>query len=151
MSVLGSQVDVDMEESVPDPVPKHQGHTGTGCYKLHDHEFMRPRGRPARKGGGGPPPAPPGGNGPVGQPANLMDLPVAEIPTQQTGGNTTKALKHLYQRTPVSGSTLPARYTSALLFSQKSFALGGLQNVKKKITTNIVNEMVLDTSNVLIY
>ena len=54
MSVLGSQVDVDMEESVPDPVPKHQGHTGTGCYKLHDHEFIRPRGRPPlRKGGGG--------------------------------------------------------------------------------------------------
>ena len=41
MSVLGSQVDVDMDESVPDPVPKHQGHTGTGCYKLHDHEFLR--------------------------------------------------------------------------------------------------------------
>jgi len=70
MSVLGSQVDVDMEESVPDPVPKHQGHTGTGCYKLHDHEFVRPRGRPARKGGGPAEAGPP--------PANLMDLPVAE-------------------------------------------------------------------------
>ena len=111
MSVLGSQVDVDMEESVPDPVPKHQGHTGTGCYKLHDHEFMRPREqrRPARKGGGGPPPSTnkSGGPAPGGEPANLMDLPVLEMAAGpgQHNVNATKALKqHLNnkQRTPVS-------------------------------------------------
>ena len=104
MSVLGSQVDVDMDESVPDPVPKHQGHTGTGCYKLHDHEFLRPRHRPARKGGGG-----------VGEdrapPTNLMDLPVEGGPhhpphqssVQLNSHNNT--LKHSHQpaqRTPVS-------------------------------------------------
>ena len=76
MSVLGSQVDVDMDESVPDPVPKHQGHTGTGCYKLHDHEFLRPKHRPPRKGGG------PGGGGPGG-PTNIMDLPVDNNGPQQ--------------------------------------------------------------------
>ena len=110
MSVLGSQVDVDMEESVPDPVPKHQGHTGTGCYKLHDHEFMRPREqrRPARKGGGGPPPSTNKSGGPPpagGEPANLMDLPVLEMAgSGQHNVNATKALKqHLNkQRTPVS-------------------------------------------------
>lgn len=106
MSVLGSQVDVDMDESVPDPVPKHQGHTGTGCYKLHDHEFLRPRHRPARKGGGG---------GGVGEdrapPTNLMDLPVEGGPhhpphqssVQLNSHNNT--LKHSHQpaqRTPVS-------------------------------------------------
>lgn len=104
MSVLGSQVDVDMDESVPDPVPKHQGHTGTGCYKLHDHEFIRPRGRPARKGGG--PPLPPAGETSTTAPANLMDLPVSEILMGQPSPvNATKALKHLNssaQRTPVS-------------------------------------------------
>ena len=99
---------------MPDPVPKHQGHTGTGCYKLHDHEFVRPRGRPPRKGGGGPgpgghPPPAGGGDGPSSPPANLMDLPVME----GAGGgglyqhhvNATKALKHLTsppERTPVS-------------------------------------------------
>ena len=63
---------------MPDPVPKHQGHTGTGCYKLHDHEFVRPRGRPARKGGG--PPGADGGSQPpaAAAAANLMDLPVAD-------------------------------------------------------------------------
>ena len=76
MSVLGSQVDVDMDESVPDPVPKHQGHTGTGYYKLHDHEFLRPKHRPPRKGGG------PGGGGPGG-PTNIMDLPVDNNGPQQ--------------------------------------------------------------------
>ena len=108
MSVLGSQVDVDMEESVPDPVPKHQGHTGTGCYKLHDHEFMRPRGRPARKGGGaGPPPTTTAGPT-TNQPANLMDLPVAELPaisTATAANNPTKALKQFIspaQRSAVS-------------------------------------------------
>jgi len=88
MSVLGSQVDVDMDESVPDPVPKHQGHTGTGCYKLHDHEFLKHRHRPPRKGGTGEdegPGRPNGGDG-LGAPANggggqhnntnLIDLPV---------------------------------------------------------------------------
>ena len=75
MSVLGSQVDVDMDESVPDPVPKHQGHTGTGCYKLHDHEFMRPKHRaPAAGGGGGGGVA--GGRGKPGPVTNIMDLPV---------------------------------------------------------------------------
>ena len=75
MSVLGSQVDVDMDESVPDPVPKHQGHTGTGCYKLHDHEFMRPKHRaPAAGGGGGGGGA--GGRGKPGPVTNIMDLPV---------------------------------------------------------------------------
>ena len=64
MSVLGSQVDVDIDESVPDPVPKHQGHTGTGCYKLHDHEFLRPKHRTPRKGSTGR------------QTHNIMDLPV---------------------------------------------------------------------------
>jgi len=96
MSVLGSQVDVDMEESVPDPVPKHQGHTGTGCYKLHDHEFMRPRGRPARKGGGAGPPSTTTAGPTTNQPANLMDLPVAELPaisTATAANNPTKALK----------------------------------------------------------
>ena len=93
MSVLGSQVDVDMDESVPDPVPKHQGHTGTGCYKLHDHEFLRPKHRPPRKGGGG------GGGG---GPANIMDqdLPVDTDPgvNNQLKNISSPAL----QRTPVS-------------------------------------------------
>ena len=101
MSVLGSQVDVDMDESVPDPVPKHQGHTGTGCYKLHDHEFLRPRHRPARKGGGEE------GRGP---PTNLMDLPVDPGPSQPSSvqlnsHNINNTLKHSQlpaQRTPVS-------------------------------------------------
>ena len=71
MSVLGSQVDVDMDESVPDPVPQHQGHTGTGCYKLHDHEFMRPKHRAPGA------PGVPGSSGKSGgAPANIMDLPV---------------------------------------------------------------------------
>lgn len=90
MSVLGSQVDVDMDESVPDPVPKHQGHTGTGCYKLHDHEFLKHRHRPPRKGGGEDEgPGRPNGNGgsvpvagssvhagPNMNSTNLIDLPV---------------------------------------------------------------------------
>ena len=81
-----------MDESVPDPVPKHQGHTGTGCYKLHDHEFLRPKHRPPRKGGGG------GGGGP----ANIMDqdLPVDTDPgvNNQLKNISSPAL----QRTPVS-------------------------------------------------
>ncbi len=39
MSVMGSQLEIDMD---PDGdltvVPRHQGQTGTGCYKLHDHQ-----------------------------------------------------------------------------------------------------------------
>ena len=92
---------------VPDPVPKHQGHTGTGCYKLHDHEFVRPRGRPPRKGGGGGVSGVGGGH--LSPPANLMDLPVMEAAGSGGGGvhmNATKAaLKHLTSppdRTPVS-------------------------------------------------
>ena len=99
MSVLGSQVDVDIDESVPDPVPKHQGHTGTGCYKLHDHEFLRPKHRPPRSqrpGGGG------GGGGP---PANIMDLPVdngnSHQPSSQLKTNSSPPAEH---HTPVSQS-----------------------------------------------
>ena len=40
MSVMGSQLEIDMD---PDGdltvVPRHQGQTGTGCYKLHDHRL----------------------------------------------------------------------------------------------------------------
>ena len=101
MSVLGSQVDVDMEECGPDPVPKHQGHTGTGCYKLHDHEFIQPRHRQSKGGGGGGAVgvAPSGG-----PPTNLMDLPVNDAP-HPVQLNATKAIKHAAssaQRTPVS-------------------------------------------------
>ena len=82
MSVLGSQVDVDMDESVPDPVPKHQGHTGTGCYKLHDHEFMRPKHRVT-------------GTKPevdkTAPPTNIMDLPVDSGAPQQA----VQQLKHM--------------------------------------------------------
>ena len=85
-----------------------QGHTGTGCYKLHDHEFKRSRGRPARKGGG---PVPLSTAGPTNQPANLMDLPVAELPAvpataaATATANPTKALKQFIspaQRSAVS-------------------------------------------------
>ena len=41
MSVMGSQLEIDMD---PDGdltvVPRHQGQTGTGCYKLHDHKLV---------------------------------------------------------------------------------------------------------------
>ncbi len=44
MSVMGSQLEIDMD---PDGdltvVPRHQGQTGTGCYKLHDHQIFDPR------------------------------------------------------------------------------------------------------------
>ena len=91
MSVLGSQVDVDMEESVPDPVPKHQGHTGTGCYKLHDHEFRRPRGRPPppRKGDGG---LPGGGSGSGGGAVNNQHFAALTGPMNAAGGAATAAL-----------------------------------------------------------
>ena len=110
MSVLGSQVDVDMDESVPDPVPKHQGHTGTGCYKLHDHEFLRPRHRPPRKGGGptGGASGGAGGGGvpPQAPPTNIMDLPVDAGPPNPVQLNAHNALKTKVtspaQRTPVS-------------------------------------------------
>jgi len=112
MSVLGSQVDVDMDESVPDPVPKHQGHTGTGCYKLHDHEFLRPRHRPPRKGGG----APGGGGGggpPQAPPTNIMDLPVDAGPPNPVQLNAHNALKTKVtspaQRTPDTESISPMR------------------------------------------
>ena len=92
MSVLGSQVDVDMDESVPDPVPKHQGHTGTGCYKLHDHEFMRPKHRVTS-----------GARGKLeadkAPPTNIMDLPVDSGGPQQA----VQQLKHMSpaHRSPV--------------------------------------------------
>ena len=93
MSVLGSQVDVDMDESVPDPVPKHQGHTGTGCYKLHDHEFLRPRHRPGGRGGGEE----------RGPPTNPMDLPLESGPAPTSVQlNTLKHSQHPAQPTPVS-------------------------------------------------
>ena len=82
MSVLGSQVDVDMDESVPDPVPKHQGHTGTGCYKLHDHEFMRPKHRVSTKAED---------KADKGPPTNIMDLPVDSGGPQQA----VQQLKHI--------------------------------------------------------
>ena len=116
MSVLGSQVDVDMDESVPDPVPKHQGHTGTGCYKLHDHEFLKHRHRPPRKGGGGGGGGEESGPGRPGQvlpghhpPTNLMDLPVelAHQPNpvqlnNQYALKNNKVTSPPAQRTPVS-------------------------------------------------
>ena len=46
MSVMGSQLEIDMD---PDGdltvVPRHQGQTGTGCYRLHDHRLHDIRGR----------------------------------------------------------------------------------------------------------
>ena len=97
MSVLGSQVDVDMDESVPDPVPKHQGHTGTGCYKLHDHEFMRPKHRVTSSGAGGKPET-----ADKGPPTNIMDLPV-----DGGGQQAVQQLKHMASpahRSPVRWS-----------------------------------------------
>ena len=120
MSVLGSQVDVDMDESVPDPVPKHQGHTGTGCYKLHDHEFLKHRHRPPRKGGGEDEgPGRPNGNGgsvpvagssvhagPNMNNTNLIDLPVdcgsQPNPVQLNSQYALKTKSPPAQRTPVS-------------------------------------------------
>jgi hypothetical protein len=123
MSVLGSQVDVDMDESVPDPVPKHQGHTGTGCYKLHDHEFLKHRHRPPRKGGGEDEgPGRPNGNGgsvpvagssvhpgPNMNNTNLIDLPVdcgsQPNPVQLNSRYALKTKSPPAQRTPDSEST----------------------------------------------
>ena len=52
MSVMGSQLEIDMD---PDGdltvVPRHQGQTGTGCYKLHDHRIYD---AVATSGGTGP-------------------------------------------------------------------------------------------------
>ncbi len=40
MSVLGSQLEIDMDpEGDAAVIPRHQGNTGTGCYKLHDHHI----------------------------------------------------------------------------------------------------------------
>ena len=43
MSVMGSQLEIDMD---PDGdltvVPRHTGQTGTGCYRLHDHQIYEP-------------------------------------------------------------------------------------------------------------
>ena len=40
MSVLGSQLEIDMDpEGEAAIVPRHQGNTGTGCYKLYDHDI----------------------------------------------------------------------------------------------------------------
>ena len=104
MSVLGSQVDVDMDESVPDPVPKHQGHTGTGCYKLHDHEFMRPKHRVT----GAKPEL-----DKTAPPTNIMDLPVDSGAPQQA----VQQLKHMSSpahRSPVRNSRFysSTRYAS---------------------------------------
>ena len=136
MSVLGSQVDVDMDESVPDPVPKHQGHTGTGCYKLHDHEFLKHRHRPPRKGGGedeGPGrPNNGGGSVPVGGSSvphpnnmnntNLIDLPVEAAlgsqpnPVQLNSQYALKTKSPPAQRTPVSTLYFLSRSPSLHVF-----------------------------------
>ena len=51
MSVMGSQLEIDMD---PDGdltvVPRHQGQTGTGCYKLHDHRIIESNHNYVRKG-----------------------------------------------------------------------------------------------------
>ena len=40
MSVLGSQLEIDMDpEGEAAIVPRHQGNTGTGCYRLFDHDI----------------------------------------------------------------------------------------------------------------
>ena len=40
MSVLGSQLEIDMDpEGEATIVPRHQGNTGTGCYRLFDHDI----------------------------------------------------------------------------------------------------------------
>jgi len=138
MSVLGSQVDVDMDESVPDPVPKHQGHTGTGCYKLHDHEFLKHRHRPPRKGGGedeGPGrPNNGGGSVPVGGSSvphpnnmnntNLIDLPVEAAlgsqpnPVQLNSQYALKTKSPPAQRTPDIAHESPMRiYVRGLMES----------------------------------
>ena len=40
MSVLGSQLEIDMDpEGEAAVIPRHVGNTGTGCYKLHDHRI----------------------------------------------------------------------------------------------------------------
>ncbi|XP_040567546.1 uncharacterized protein [Lepeophtheirus salmonis] len=40
MSVMGSQLEIDMDpEGDAAVIPRHQGHTGTGCYRLYDHRL----------------------------------------------------------------------------------------------------------------
>ncbi|QQP37463.1 Putative LOC100123278 [Caligus rogercresseyi] len=40
MSVMGSQLEIDMDpEGDAAVIPRHQGHTGTGCYRLFDHRL----------------------------------------------------------------------------------------------------------------
>ena len=40
MSVLGSQLEIDMDpEGEAAVIPRHVGNTGTGCYKMHDHRM----------------------------------------------------------------------------------------------------------------
>ena len=42
MSVLGSQLEIDMDpEGEAAVIPRHVGNTGTGCYKLHDHRITQ--------------------------------------------------------------------------------------------------------------
>ena len=44
MSVLGSQLEIDMDpEGEAAILPRHQGNTGTGCYKLYDHDIEETR------------------------------------------------------------------------------------------------------------
>ena len=115
MSVLGSQVDVDMDESVPDPVPKHQGHTGTGCYKLHDHEFMRPKHR-VTSGTGGKVEVD------KGPPTNIMDLPV-----DGGGQQAVQQLKHMASpahRSPVRWSRFPPLTRQVSIRSRKCHIFG---------------------------
>ena len=128
MSVLGSQVDVDMDESVPDPVPKHQGHTGTGCYKLHDHEFLKHRHRPPRKGGGDDegPGRPNGGNNVAGsvhnnqQPnTNLIDLPVDVGGSQPNPVQLNQSQYALKNKSPPAQRTPVSKNESMIIFSLK--------------------------------
>ena len=129
MSVLGSQVDVDMDESVPDPVPKHQGHTGTGCYKLHDHEFLKHRHRPPRKGGGDDegPGRPNGGNaGSVHnnqQPnTNLIDLPVDVGGSQPNPVQLNQSQYALKNKSPPAQRTPVSKNKSMIIFFTQRIA-----------------------------
>ena len=46
MSVLGSQLEIDMDpEGEAAVIPRHVGNTGTGCYKLHDHRIQETKRR----------------------------------------------------------------------------------------------------------
>ena len=120
MSVMGSQLEIDMD---PDGdltvVPRHQGQTGTGCYKLHEHQIFDPRvGRlgpmygatypneadepeDGKGGGGGGPPdggrRPPDWSGPG--PPYLLDTPIHLSSSKQ---NVLKQLNSPCQKSMVS-------------------------------------------------